>query len=245
MGGAPIEFDCGNTVSLAHKLAGSPRFKTLFRDGMDLVEEVAAYLDGPGRDEAKQLPRPVALAYAAESMRLTTRLMQLASWLLVQRAVNEKEMTQAQAAAEKHKVRLSPAGDRVRSRRLRPVAEPVAGTDRPIAPPAGPAALSRPLDPGPGLDSEEMRGRQPAFPTEWACSGRSFGWRFTPGPSAPGRASDLSRSPRFRRKHQKSIAPRNAAIVQRECRGIARSMPNGPAERGSPGPKNCVPEPRP
>ena len=104
---AEAHVDTGsNTVSFAHKLAESPRFKTLFRDGMALVEEVAAYLDGPGRDEARSLPRPLALAYAAESMRLTTRLMQLASWLLVQRAVNEGEMTQPQAAAEKHKVRL-------------------------------------------------------------------------------------------------------------------------------------------
>ncbi len=99
--------DGGNTISFAHRLAGSPRFKALFRDGMDLVEEVAAYLDGPGRDEAKHLPRPVAVAYAAESMRLTTRLMQVASWLLVQRAVNEGDMDPAQAQAEKHKVRLS------------------------------------------------------------------------------------------------------------------------------------------
>ena len=97
----------GNTVSFAHKLAESPRFKTLFRDGMSLVEEVAAYLDGPGRTEAKALPRPLALAYAAESMRLTTRLMQLASWLLVQRAVNEGEMSQPQASTEQNKVRLS------------------------------------------------------------------------------------------------------------------------------------------
>ena len=94
------------TVWFGEKLAGSQAFADLFRDGMALVEEVAAYLDGPGRDEAKQLPRSIALAYAAESMRLTTRLMQLASWLLVQRAVNAGEMTQAQAAAEKHKVRL-------------------------------------------------------------------------------------------------------------------------------------------
>ena len=106
MAGVHSGFDDGNTVSFAHRLAGSPRFKALFRDGMDLVEEVAAYLDGPGRDEAKNLPRPVAVAYAAESMRLTTRLMQVASWLLVQRAVNEGDMEPAQAEAEKHKVRL-------------------------------------------------------------------------------------------------------------------------------------------
>jgi regulator of CtrA degradation len=94
-------------VSFAHKLASSEAFKALFKEGMGLVESSAAYLDGPGRQEAKLLPRMEALAYASESMRLTTRLMQIASWLLLQRAVNEGEMTQAQAAAEKRKVKLS------------------------------------------------------------------------------------------------------------------------------------------
>ncbi len=98
--------DGDNMISFAHKLAESPRFKTLFRDGMDLVEQVAAYLDGPGRSEAKTLSRAAAAAYAAESMRLTTRLMQVASWLLVHRGVNEGDLSPDQAAAEKHKVRL-------------------------------------------------------------------------------------------------------------------------------------------
>src|SRR5690606_9222492 len=48
-----------------------------------------------------------ALAYATESMRLTTRLMQLASWLLLHRAVKEGEMSLAQANKEKGKVKLS------------------------------------------------------------------------------------------------------------------------------------------
>jgi len=39
-------------------------------------------------------------------MRLTTRLMQLASWLLLQRAVNEGEMTAEAASSEKSKVKL-------------------------------------------------------------------------------------------------------------------------------------------
>ena len=96
------------TISFAHKLATSDAFKALFKEGMGLVEQSAAYLDGPGRIEAKSLPRIEALAYASESMRLTTRLMQLASWLLLQRAVNEGELSPAQAAAEKHRVKLSP-----------------------------------------------------------------------------------------------------------------------------------------
>jgi regulator of CtrA degradation len=94
-------------VSFGERLAGSQAFSALFRDGMALVEETAAYLDGPGRKESKALERVAALAYATESMRLTTRLMQLASWLLLHRAVNEGEMSLTQASQEKSKVKLS------------------------------------------------------------------------------------------------------------------------------------------
>src|SRR5713101_9496924 len=76
-------------VSFGERLAASQNFSRLFRDGMKLVEDTAAYLDGPGRQESKLLDRAASLAYATESMRLTTRLMQLASWLLLHRAVNE------------------------------------------------------------------------------------------------------------------------------------------------------------
>jgi len=72
--------------------ARSELFDRTFQEGMDLVEETAAYLDGAGRQDSKLLSRSAALAYAAESMRLTTRLMQVASWLLVQRAVREGDM---------------------------------------------------------------------------------------------------------------------------------------------------------
>jgi len=96
-------------VSFGERLAGSQAFAELFRDGMALVEQTAAYLDGPGRQESKKLSRSAALAYATESMRLTTRLMQLASWLLLHRAVKEGEMTLAQANKEKAKVKLAGA----------------------------------------------------------------------------------------------------------------------------------------
>ena len=96
-----------NTILFFPKLAASEAFNALFREGMGLVEETAAYLDGPGRQESRSLPRAAALAYATESMRLTTRLMQVASWLLLQRAVNEGELTPAQARSEKHRVRLA------------------------------------------------------------------------------------------------------------------------------------------
>jgi regulator of CtrA degradation len=94
-------------VSFGERLAASQNFSQLFRDGMKLVEETAAYLDGPGRQESKQLDRSASLAYATESMRLTTRLMQLASWLLLHRSVNEGEMSLLQANKERMKVKLS------------------------------------------------------------------------------------------------------------------------------------------
>jgi len=94
-------------VLFGERLASSQAFTVLFRDGMALVEETAAYLDGPGRQDAKKLPRAAALAYATESMRLTTRLMQLASWLLLHRAVKEGEMSLTQANKEKLKVKLA------------------------------------------------------------------------------------------------------------------------------------------
>jgi regulator of CtrA degradation len=96
-------------VQFSERLTNSAAFGTLFREGMDLVEETAAYLDGAGRIEAKALDRAVSLTYATESMRLTTRLMQLASWLLLHRAVKEGEMTLPQANREKTKVKLSAA----------------------------------------------------------------------------------------------------------------------------------------
>ncbi len=94
-------------VSFGEKLAESTRFAALFDEGMALVNSAAAYLDGAGRMEVKRLDRTAALAYAVESMRLTTRLIQVASWLLLQRAVNQGELTRPEAAIEQKRIRLS------------------------------------------------------------------------------------------------------------------------------------------
>jgi len=85
----------------ALEFARSEVFARTFKEGMALVEEAAAYLAGPGRTVSKRLPRAAALAYAGESMRLTTRLMQVASWLLVQRAMRDGEIPVAEAASDK------------------------------------------------------------------------------------------------------------------------------------------------
>jgi regulator of CtrA degradation len=95
-----------NTIPFGKKYTESEQFSVVFQEGMALVEATAAYLDGDGRADAKGLESQVSLAYATESMRLTTRLMQLASWLLIRRAVNEGEMTPEQAFEEQNKVKF-------------------------------------------------------------------------------------------------------------------------------------------
>jgi regulator of CtrA degradation len=93
-------------ISFGKAYAQSATFRTLFKEGMSLVEETADYLDGEGRTAARILPRPASIVYATESMRLTTRLMQLASWLLLHRSVREGDMTTEKAREEKKKIRL-------------------------------------------------------------------------------------------------------------------------------------------
>ena len=102
---ASLRWDA-DPIHFGRTFVQSEAFKVLFQEGMELVEETAAYLDGDGREDSRLLSRHGTLTYASESMRLTTRLMQIASWLLVQRAVAEGEITPDQAQAEKNRVRL-------------------------------------------------------------------------------------------------------------------------------------------
>ena len=83
---------------------GSALFERTFEEGMSLVEETAKYLDGRGRAESRDLPRKIAMLYAGESMRVTTRLMQAASWLLVQRAVHDGDMAAEDAAGDRYRL---------------------------------------------------------------------------------------------------------------------------------------------
>jgi regulator of CtrA degradation len=86
------------------KFTGSALFQRTFDEGMSLVEETARYLDGRGREESRDLPRKAAVLYAGESMRVTTRLMQAASWLLIQRAVHDGEMDIEDASSDRYRL---------------------------------------------------------------------------------------------------------------------------------------------
>ncbi|MES2906515.1 MAG: DUF1465 family protein [Pseudomonadota bacterium] len=105
-----LAFVDAETVAFGDRLVASNMFMALFQGGMGLIEETANYLDGPGRIDSKELSRAGTLAYATESMRLTTRLMQIASWLLLHRAVNEGEISKEQARIDKAKFKLDALG---------------------------------------------------------------------------------------------------------------------------------------
>lgn len=92
----------GQNEKSVENFVDSEVFARLFKEGMMMVEEAAGYLEGPGRQVARSLSRRGALAYAAESMRLTTRLMHIASWLLVQRSIRRREMTPLDASHHKY-----------------------------------------------------------------------------------------------------------------------------------------------
>jgi regulator of CtrA degradation len=100
----------GVTISFGERFAASEQFDAIFREGMALVERTAAYLDGPGRKEARALDETVAALYASESMRLTTRLLELASWLMIRRAYKEGEITAEQLKRKRERVRLTAPG---------------------------------------------------------------------------------------------------------------------------------------
>lgn len=100
----------GVTISFGERYLGSERFQAIYREGMELVEATARYLDGDGRREGKALKGTASLSFATESMRLTTRLMNLASWLLIRRSVNNGEMNHDRARRERLKLKIESIG---------------------------------------------------------------------------------------------------------------------------------------
>jgi regulator of CtrA degradation len=100
----------GVTISFGERFAASDQFDAIFKEGMALVEHTARYLDGPGRQEARKLRGPLSVLYATESMRLTTRLLELASWLMIRRALKSGEISAEEARNKRQRVKLKGPG---------------------------------------------------------------------------------------------------------------------------------------
>lgn len=105
-----VEADTSVTISFAQKFATSQHFDHVFREGMALVEATANYLEGQGRRDAKSVGPLTSALYASESMRLTTRLLELASWLVIRRALNAGEISSEEARVKRRRLRLTAIG---------------------------------------------------------------------------------------------------------------------------------------
>jgi regulator of CtrA degradation len=81
----------------------------LYTEAMLLADEARGYFDSEGQDERAALDPVLRVAYSCESLRVTTRLMHVVSWLLVRKAVAAGEMSEREGEAPER--RLGRAGD--------------------------------------------------------------------------------------------------------------------------------------
>ena len=89
-------------------MQGLAIFSRTYDETMDLMVEARNYLVHSERAERNRQDSLVGLRISCEAMRVTSRLTQVMAWLMMQRAVQEGEITSDQALAENN--RLS-AGD--------------------------------------------------------------------------------------------------------------------------------------
>lgn len=103
----PLGINNDNMIVMFKHGAFGKAFTRLYDEGMALIERTADYIDGDGKIASRTLSSEASSLYAAEAMRMSTRLMQVASWLLLFRAAREKEMSEEQIKLEKAKVCLN------------------------------------------------------------------------------------------------------------------------------------------
>jgi regulator of CtrA degradation len=100
------EPNSAGVASIGSALLKSKVFDVLFSDAMVLIEEAGAYLDGEGRKDSKRLSVVPAIAYGSQSLRLSTRLLNVSSWALLVRALRENEITELEFKRSKGRVLL-------------------------------------------------------------------------------------------------------------------------------------------
>lgn len=95
------DIESGHSVA---SFANSDMFDRVYHQSMRLVREVADYLELEGVIDRKRSPEKLAPVFACESMRMTTRLMQVTAWLLALRAVKGGELTLEEYAARDYRL---------------------------------------------------------------------------------------------------------------------------------------------
>lgn len=87
-------------------------FTNTYNYAMDLIERMSSYIDGPGKILPRTLDANLIDLYASEAMSTSTRLMQIAAWLLLLRSAIEGDMSYEDSIIEKNKLCLNTASQK-------------------------------------------------------------------------------------------------------------------------------------
>lgn len=71
---------------------GNKLVEQLYTEAMVLADEARAYFDAATAEDRRDLPPSIQVGVACESLKLTTRLMQVIAWLMTQRAIAAGEI---------------------------------------------------------------------------------------------------------------------------------------------------------
>lgn len=81
-----------------------PFFRRTYHETMDLMIEARNYMAFVERREREQASVNTGLRMSCEAMRVTSRLTQVMAWLMMQRAVEEGEITSDLALADENRL---------------------------------------------------------------------------------------------------------------------------------------------
>ncbi|WP_267432396.1 DUF1465 family protein [Sphingomonas sp. GM_Shp_1] len=84
---------------------------SLYAEAMILAEASRGYFDGIGREERDALGPVQRVSFSCESVKVTTRLMHVLTWLLTQRAVDAGELHWTEARLPARRLARSPESD--------------------------------------------------------------------------------------------------------------------------------------
>lgn len=107
--------DSADMTLVAHTPITPKLVDTLYLEAMTLADEARSYFDREGASDRGRLDPVARVAFSCESLKVTTRLMHVVSWLLVQKAVQAGEISESDAGAPERRLgRASDSDDALR-----------------------------------------------------------------------------------------------------------------------------------
>lgn len=92
------------TMTAVHTPITPKLVEGLYIEAMTLADAARAYFDEEGASERVGLDPVSRVAFSCESLKVTTRLMHVVSWLLVRKAIQAGELSEADAMAPERRL---------------------------------------------------------------------------------------------------------------------------------------------